>query len=401
MLKLRYVSKSNWKLADGSTVSYFYYRRPGQRPVKLGSDPLVVAQRWKVLEAQFESAARVAVRQTGSIAELIQILYQSAAWRDLSDRTQYLWRAAYRTLEDKFGDLPPGAIQLHAAQKWKEKLLKQHGPDGTRNRFFAYRRLYSFAAQQGLYVGENPFSKPGSFGKRRSDVRRRIWTEKDLRAFLSARRTIKKGGNPAFANATETEEVAPPDGIRLGLLLGIFTMQRLSDVLKMTGSILRKEDGRFWLRLKQQKTGAEIDIPAHRILADEIERQQIEPGDLRFLVRTTTGLPFDRNSFYKRFTVWAEAAGLDLTFKELRSSGMVLLAEAGVPATQIVAISGHSISDTQSILDTYIVKTKKAALAAIETMEVGLIALDEVPQPPEKPDLPLGRALRKPPRPRA
>ncbi|MFN8725119.1 MAG: hypothetical protein ACK5XB_06200, partial [Rhodospirillales bacterium] len=160
MLKLRYVSKSNWKLADGSTVSYFYYRRPGQRPVKLGSDPLVVAQRWKVLEAQFESAARVAVRQTGSIAELIQILYQSAAWRDLSDRTQYLWRAAYRTLEDKFGDLPPGAIQLHAAQKWKEKLLKQHGPDGTRNRFFAYRRLL-YAAVRNSATEAAPYWRCG------------------------------------------------------------------------------------------------------------------------------------------------------------------------------------------------------------------------------------------------
>jgi integrase len=400
-LKLKYVAYADRKLVDGSTVRYFYYRRPDQRPINLGSDPLAVATRWKVLEAQFESAARVAVRQTGSISELVAIFYESAAWRDLSPRTQGLWRAALRTLEDKFGDLPPGAIQLHAAQKWKEKLLKAHGPDGARNRFFAYRRLYSFAAQQGLYVGGNPFSKPGSFGKRRSDVRRRIWTEADLRAFLSARRTVKKGGNPAFANTDETEKVAPPDGVRLGLLLGIFTMQRLSDVLKMTGSILRKEDGRFWLRLKQQKTGAEIDIPAHRILADEIERQKIEPGDTRFLVRSTAGLPFDRNSFYKRFTVWAEAADLDLTFKELRSSGMVLLAEAGVPATQIVAISGHSIADTQSILDTYIVKTKKAALAAIETLEAGITKLDEEPQPPKMPDPPPGRAPRKAPRPRA
>lgn len=330
MLRLKHVSTTKKRLADGSTVVFYYYRRPGSRPFALGADPLAVAARWKMLEAQFESAARVAVRQTGSIAELVQIFCQSAAWRDLSPRTQGLWRAAFRTLEEKFGDLPPAAVPLHVAQKWKEKLLRAHGPDGARNRFFAYRRLYSFAAQQGLYVGENPFSKPGSFGKRRSEIRRRVWSEDDLRSFLSARRTVKKGGNPAFANATETEEVVPPDGIRLGLLLGIFTMQRLSDVLKMTGSILRKEDSRFWLRLKQQKTGAEIDIPAHRILADEIERQKIDPGDTRFLVRTTTGLPFDRNSFYKRFTVWAEAAGLDLTFKELRSSGMVLLAEAGV-----------------------------------------------------------------------
>jgi integrase len=380
VLKLKYVSQTKKRRTDGTESVHFYYRRPGQRPISLGVDPLTVVSRWKVLEAQFASAARIAVRTPGTLGELVQLFYASPDWGDLSDRTKELWRTSFRTLEDKFGDLPPGALALHVVQKWKKTLIAAHGPDGARNRLFAFRRLYSFAAANGVFVGENPFAKPGSFGKRQQTIRRAIWTEADLRKFLSTRRTVKKGGNPNFKNAAETEELAPPDGMRLGLLLGIFTMQRLSDVLAMTGRVLRKERGRYWLRLRQHKTGTEIDIPAHKILADEIERQKIEPGDTRFLVRSLTGLPFDRVTFYKRFSVWTEAAGLNLTFKDLRSSGMVMLAEMGVPTPQIVAISGHSIADTQAILDMYIVKTKKAALAAIEAMEGGLKTLDEVPQ---------------------
>jgi hypothetical protein len=122
-MKLKYVAYADKKAADGTTVRYFYYRRPGQPSIQLGTDPATVTARWKVLQGQYEAEQRAAVRPAGSLGDLISIFYESAEWRDLAQNTQALWRISFRTLEDKFGDLPPNAIPLHVAQKWKEQLI--------------------------------------------------------------------------------------------------------------------------------------------------------------------------------------------------------------------------------------------------------------------------------------
>ncbi len=379
-MKLKYVSQTPRRSADGSTVTYYFYRRPGTRPISLGSDPSAVVERWRVLEMQFSAAASVGVRMPGTIGDLIAKFYQSDDFKRLAPATQSLWRAAYRALEEKFGEFLPDALPVHVVHKWKEKLVAARGRDGARNHFVAFRRLYGYARAAGLFVGENPFSKPGTFGAKIESDDPKIWTVADIQKFLSAKRTIQKGGNPNLKNSDQFHDRAPPPGIRLGLLLGFFTMQRLSDVLSLTGrNIFQDENGKLWLRVKQRKTKRPVEFPIHKILADELIKQKIQPGDDRHLVRSMYGLPMDRQSFYKRFRIWAEAAGLNLTFKALRSSGMVLLAELGVPTPQITALSGHSIHEAQRILDHYIVKTRAAARAAVDVMEARLPSLSVQP----------------------
>lgn len=379
-MKLKYVSQTTRRSANGSLVTYYFYRRPGTRPVALGSDPNVVLERWRVLEMQFKAAASVGVRMPGTIADLIAKFYQSDDFKRLAPATKSLWRSAYRDLENKFGEFPPDALPVHVVHKWKEKLIVARGRDGARNHFVAFRRLYGYARAAGLFVGDNPFSRPGTFGQRIEPDNPKIWTVEDLRKFLGASRTIKKGGNPNLKNFDQLHERTLPDGIRLALLLGFFTVQRLSDVLNLTGrNILKDEDGKLWLRVKQRKTKRPVEFPIHKILVDELARQKIQPNDDRHLVRSMFGLPLDRQAFYKRFRIWTEAAGVNLTFKALRSSGMVALAEMGVPTPQITAVSGHSIHEAQRILDHYIVKTRAAARAAVDVMEARLPSLDVQP----------------------
>jgi integrase len=379
-MKLKHVSKTTRRNANGSKVTYYFYRRPGSRPIALGSDPNSILERWRVLQMQFDAAASVGVRIPGTIADLISKFYQSHDFQRLAPATKSLWRAAYRDLENKFGEFPPDALPVHVVHRWKEKLVAARGRDGARNHFVAFRRLYGYARAAGLFVGENPFSKPGTFGLRIEPDTPKIWTIADIRKFLGAVRTIKKGGNPNLKNSDQIHDRTPPDGIRLALLLGLFTMQRLSDVLNLTGrNIFKDDDGKLWLRVKQRKTKRPVEFPVHKILADELARQKIQPGDDRHLVRSLYGLPMDRQSFYKRFRIWAEAAGLNLTFKALRSSGMVMLAEMGVPTPQITAVSGHSIHEAQRILDYYIVKTRAAARAAVDVMEARLPSLSVQP----------------------
>jgi integrase len=376
-MRLKYVSATRKQNADGWTTTYYFYRRPGSRAIALGSDPARVEERWRILQMQFAAADRVNVRAAGTIADLIAQYYASLEFKKLSDRTKELWRAGFRDLENKFGDFPPDAIPVVIVQKWKEKLIEKHGKHGARNRLVAFRRLYGWARKLGLTGDTNPFAKLGSFGEEIEQDDPPIWRIDDVHKFLSAKRRVQKGGNPNLSNSNLTEERELPPNLRLAFLLGLFTMQRLGDVLSLTGRHLSKdESGRFWIKLRQRKTKRKIEFPAHKILAGELVRQKISPGDDRFLVRSSNGLPFDRSTFYKRFVKWTEATGLRrLKFKDLRSSGMVTLVQAGVPTPQIVSVSGHSIHEAQRILDRYLIKTKEAAAAAIDRFEVSLPSL--------------------------
>ena len=128
--------------------------------------------------------------------------------------------------------------------------------------------------------------------------------------------------------------------LRLALLLGLASTQRLGDVLALTGRNVVERNGRYWLSLKQSKTGAEVSFPILSIAEHELRAQKIEPGDSRYLIRSKNGLQFDTRAFAKRFRVWTSAANLPQTFKDLRSSGMIWLSRAGADATQIVQTSG-------------------------------------------------------------
>lgn len=382
-MKLKYVSKTSKLNADGSTTQHYYYRRPGSLRIKLGTDPAHIEERWRVLQAQFDAAARLQVRVPGTIADLIAQFYQSPHFQRLSPNTQSLWRISFKTLEAKFGDMSPMALQPHVVHAWKEKLIKKHGMDGARNRIVAFRRLYGWARTAGKMTSDNPFEKPGSFGVKQEPDDPKIWRIQDLRQFLAARRQVKLGGNPTLPNSEMTEEREPPASIRLGLLLGFFSMQRLSDVLSLTGkNLVQDQTGRLWLKLRQRKTKRPVEFPVHQVLAHELIACRVEFGSHELIIRSALGGKYDRFGFRKQFAIWTKAAGLDLTFKALRSSGMVYLAEIGVPTPQIVAVSGHSIHEAQRILDLYIVKTKAAAAAAIKAMEASLPKLDAPPREP-------------------
>jgi hypothetical protein len=370
--RLKYVSRTSSRLADGRTVDRYYYRRPGQPAVSLGSNPVEILELWRTLQAQYAANTKTRARRPGTIGELIQRFYASAEWEILSQSTKDLWRISFRTLEDYFGDFPPGSLSREVANKLKEKLLADgRGPSGTRNRILAYRRLWNWAIDQvGILDGANPWQKPGAFGKSANPRDGRIWEEADINAFLNARRSVNLGGNPKLARARMLEERRVPPGMRMALLLGLATTQRASDVLALTGANLSVNQNRLWMTLRQGKTKKSVSFPLVKIAAQEIKRQGIKPGDATPLVRSLNGEPFaDARAFRKRFKVWTEAAGLKHTFKDLRSSGMVWMAREGATAAQIASVSGHMIDSSQRILDRYIPRNAAAADAAIRSVD--------------------------------
>jgi integrase len=352
---------------------------------------------------QYAAAATVAVRQAGTVGELVMRFYESSAWADLSASTQALWRLAFKTLEDRFGDFPPAAITKKVTHAFKEKMVKSgDGPGTIRNRVAAWRRLWNWSiSEAAIFAGENPWIKIGSLGKSKHTRPGRIWEPENVDTFLNARRSVKIGGNPALTDPNAETEVATPPPLRLALLLGLASTQRLGDVLRLTGRNIVARNGRYWLSLKQSKTGAEVSFPILSIAEREIRAQKIEPGDSRYLIRSKNGLPFDTRGFAKRFRLWTAAANLPHTFKDLRSSGMVWLSRAGADATQIVSLSGHSIDATQRILDVYIKRNEKSAQIAVDLLERAIRPTAEALAPPATPSPAEPQRSRRVPRPRA
>jgi integrase len=170
----------------------------------------------------------------------------------------------------------------------------------------------------------------------------RTWTEADIEIFE------KK--HPIGSRA------------RLALTLLLYTAQRRSDVIRLGRQHIR--DG--LLQLRQQKTGAELVIPVHPVLAAVLEAT---PSDHLTFLTTATGKPFSAAGFTNWFRGVCNEAGLPkgTSAHGLRKAACRRLAEAGCSANVIAAISGHaSLREVQRY--TAAADQARMARAAMETM---------------------------------
>ena len=71
--------------------------------------------------------------------------------------------------------------------------------------------------------------------------------------------------------------------------------------------------------------------------------------------------------------VWKEVADLagisGLHFHDLRGTAVTMLAEAGCTSPEIAAITGHTLSHVESILEKYLSRTRHLAQSAISKFE--------------------------------
>jgi integrase len=85
------------------------------------------------------------------------------------------------------------------------------------------------------------------------------------------------------------------------------------------------------------------------------------------------GLPWSPKAFR---TAWGEtmrkAKITGLHFHDLRGTAVTRLAEAECSNAEICSITGHAMKDVGAILDKYLARTDKIALAAIAKLERGM-----------------------------
>jgi integrase len=122
---------------------------------------------------------------------------------------------------------------------------------------------------------------------------------------------------------------------RLAFDLLLYTAQRRGDVVGMGPQHVA---GGF-IRVRQQKTGAELEIPLHSALAASLAATP--SGHLTYLT-TTFGRPFSAAGFGNWFRDQCNDAGLkNCTAHGLRKAAARRLAEAGCSPHEIMAITGH------------------------------------------------------------
>lgn len=210
--------------------------------------------------------------------------------------------------------------------------------------------------------------------------------------------------------------------MRLGCVLGFFTMQREGDLLATTSFRFREvddisseaqralagPDGRvLGLFLEQQKTGAAVGVPLVPRARVEVEAAiaaSRAAGTNYAQLVVKSGRPCHEKTFQRDFgrvrdaaaaAAWAaleraraaaaddrsirqlealHAALVGLQFRDLRRSGMCWLRELRVPVPMIASISGHSIKETTDILDTYMPRDTRSAA---EGMAIAVLAQAE------------------------
>jgi integrase len=251
----------------------------------------------------------------GSLSAAIAAYYGSLEFRTLTGGTPAKRRAILEIFREQHGDKP---VRLLPRLFIVRELAKMK-PHSARNWLKAVRALMLFCVAQEL-IGKDPTL--GLKTKVPKSDGHHTWLDDEIRQFV---------------------EFHPPGTkAHLALALGLYTVQRRGDVVRMGRQHIR--DG--VLHVTQEKTRKALALPVRPELRAAIDATPT--GHLTFLI-TKTGKPYGANDFSEQFRKWCDDAGLPqrCIFHGLRKAGCRRLAEAGCSANEIAAWSGQSLREVE------------------------------------------------------
>jgi integrase len=247
----------------------------------------------------------------GTLNDLIARYYRSLAFKTLAPITKKTYRCAIEQIRAAHGDKPVALLDRRGV---KAQLAKLSDKPGAANNFLRHiRMLMAFAVEEGMRA-DNPAARIGRLKVPGDGFA--SWGEDEIAQF-EAHHPIGSKARLAF-----------------GLLL--FTAQRRGDVIRLgRGDVI---GGR--IRLRQSKTGAQLEIPIHPDLADILRTAPVGPAT--FLV-TEAGAPFTSAGFGNWFRDRCDQAGVPFGYSAhgLRKAAARRLAEAGCSTLEIMSITGH------------------------------------------------------------
>jgi integrase len=293
----------------------WYLRRPGFKRVPLPGLP------WSPeFMAAYEAAmgggkiepgkSKIA---PGSVADLITLYYQTAAFTRLSDATRQTYRGILDRFRGEYGELPVARLEeQHIAAILDKKAATPAAANNLRRMLRAIMKL----AKQRKMIKLNPMT---DIEPMRYKVKGfKDWSDDEIGLF-------------ADYYPVGTRE-------RLALELLLCAAPRRSDVVRLKR--VNVSGGRLIYR--QKKTDAEINIPLLPQLEAVIASTPMRDEQQLFL-ETQFGEAFTETGFYNWFTDKARKAGVPKGRSPhgLRKACCRRLAEAGCSPHEIMSVSGH------------------------------------------------------------
>lgn len=344
---LRYVSRDTDRYGNVR----LYFRREGKKVRLKGPEgsPEFLEEYRLALTGNHpkQRTSAVAFRaNAGSMRELIEEYYSSAAFRTLAPRTRRVRKGILDNFCARHGD----GEKPHALLESKHLLVRRdelcERPEAANSLIKALRQVFKFGVTYG-HCTSNPASDVEmleSFGDGIA-----AWHAEQVEAF---ERT-----HPIGTTA------------RLSMSLALFTGQRRSDLVKLGRQHLVAREGREWLHFTQEKNRrrkpVEMWIPVASELREILDASPT--GDMTF-IQSEHGRPYTYESFGNRFRKWCREAGLEgYSVHGLRKTASAVLAENHCTEQEIMAITGHSTSK-EIIRYTRSARQKVRAMNAIEKM---------------------------------
>jgi len=313
-IKLVGIHKVKAKLADGSSVTYFYAWRGGPR---INAKP---HSREFGIEYHRLTRAREDAPGKGNVAELVREYLKSPSYQKLrpSTKTSYDW--AIRKIEDEFFDLPIRALGEKGARKnlleWRDSFAAT--PRAADMVMAVLSKIIAFAVDR-EDIPKHPLEKVAKLAS--SSRKDNIWSDGQVEAF----------------------KAKAPARMVLALELARWTGQRQGDLLKLTWSAY---DGTH-ITLRQSKTGARVRVKVAqelRALLDAQKRTAIT------ILTNRMGLPY-KEGFRSSWAKACELAGVSgVTFHDLRGTFITLAHREGASIKEIAEVSGHSEKDAEAII---------------------------------------------------
>lgn len=328
--KIRYVTR---RVSAGGKERW-YWQRPGHKLVRLPNNPL----ERNTLALKLNAAAdkkEPAAFERGTIGWVVAMYKQSDRYKALKPGTIKYYKRYLRDIESLGAHLPFSAFSRQEVIDFIESYPAVHQ---RRQVAAVLKNLFGVARYRGIVqIDETndlrlPTTKP----------RDRLWTDEEIEAWMKA----AASDDPHMLTA---------------FMLLRFTAQRPSDVLAMTWAHYRGGA----IRVRQQKTGTLIDVPCHPDLAAHLDSA---PRTSMMLV-SYRGKEVKYLRFNERWRRITRRAGIEgAQARDLRRTAMVNMALAGATTPQIASVSGHSIDETQRILETYLPRNRELAEAAIKRL---------------------------------
>jgi len=342
LVRLKGVHTVARRLASGEQVTYHYAWRGGPR---LTGDPGSP----EFLRSYEQAHQNQRTPDPSKFRSVISSYKSSQAFKRLRERTRVDYLKQIARIEDEkkgLADLPLAALEDPRVTKvfldWRDSLASS--PRQADYAWTVLMRIISWGRERGITTYRPPERIERLYRADRSD---KIWTEEHIAAFMGV----------------------APEPLQWALVLALETGQRQGDLLVLPWSAYDGE----WIRLRQSKTrrynreGREVNIPVTRRLRGVLEAI---PRTSPIILTNNRRHPWLPNAFRKAWGTATRKAGIeDRTFHDLRGTAVTRLSEAGCTPQEIATITGQSVRYVSAILDKYLARTDKIAVAAIAKLE--------------------------------